>query len=96
MISLNKIALEIGKGLEILLREYYEYEFINTENYEIYDILKEKVTLLIMDDSGENTESRLKLLKKYNVKVLLLSSDFDIQTLRKYIREKLSINRRDY
>ena len=89
MISLNKIALEIGKGLEILLREYYEYEFINTENYEIYDILKEKVTLLIMDDSGENTESRLKLLKKYNVKVLLLSSDFDIQTLRKYIREKL-------
>ncbi len=93
---MNKIALEIGKGLEILLREYYEYEFINTENYEIYDILKEKVTLLIMDDSGENTESRLKLLKKYNVKVLLLSSDFDIQTLRKYIREKLSINRRDY
>ena len=86
---MNKIALEIGKGLEILLREYYEYEFINTENYEIYDILKEKVTLLIMDDSGENTESRLKLLKKYNVKVLLLSSDFDIQTLRKYIRGQI-------
>lgn len=99
MISLNKIALEIDKGLEILLREYYEYEFINTADYEIYDILKEEVILLIMDDSGKNTGLRLELLKKYNIKVLLLSSDFDIQVLRKYIRENLIfdfLKKKDY
>lgn len=99
MISLNKIALEIDKGLEILLREYYEYEFINTVDYEIHDILKEEVILLIMDDSGKNTGLRLELLKKYNIKVLLLSSDFDIQILRKYIRENLIfdfLKKKDY
>ena len=99
MISLNKIALEIDKGLEILLREYYEYKFINTADYEIHDILKKEVILLIMDDSGKNIGQRLKLLKKYNIKVLLLSSDFDIQILRKYIRENLIfdfLKKKDY
>ena len=99
MISLNKIALEVDKGLEILLREYYEYEFINTADYEIHDILKEEISLLITDDSDKNAELRLKLLKKCNIKVLLLSSDFDIQILRKYIRENLIfdfLKKKDY
>ena len=99
MISLNRIALEIERNLEILLREYYEYDFINTVNYEVHDILKEDITLLIMDDSDKNAELRLKLLKKYNIKVLFLSSDFDIQILRKYIRENLIfdfLKKKDY
>ena len=99
MISLNRIALEIDRNLEILLREYYEYDFINTVNYEVHDILKEDITLLIMDDSDKNAELRLKLLKKYNIKVLFLSSDFDIQILRKYIRENLIfdfLKKKDY
>ena len=99
MISLNRIALEIERNLEILLREYYEYDFINTVNYEVHDILKEDITLLIMDDSDKNAGLRLKLLKKYNIKVLFLSSDFDIQILRKYIRENLIfdfLKKKDY
>ena len=67
MISLNKIALEVDKGLEILLREYYEYEFINTADYEIHDILKEEISLLITDDSDKNAELLLKILKKCNI-----------------------------
>ena len=99
MINLNRIAVEIDTSLEILLKEYYEYEFIDTKNYEAHDILKENVVLLIMDDSGEDTELRLRLLKKYNIKVLLLSSGFDIQSLRKCIREKLIVDflkKKDY
>ena len=74
---MSRIALEIDRNLEILLREYYEYDFINTANYEVHDISKEDITLLIMDDSDKNVGLRLKLLKKYNIKVLFLSSDFD-------------------
>lgn len=89
MIKITKIAIETDRTLKILLREYFEYEFIETKNYEIDDILKEGISLLIIDDSIENIESRLKILKKYKIKVILLFLEPDIYILRKYIKENL-------
>lgn len=86
---MTKIAIETDRTLKILLREYFEYEFIETKNYEIDDILKEGISLLIIDDSIENIESRLKILKKYKIKVILLFLEPDIYILRKYIKENL-------
>ena len=40
---MTKIAIETDRTLKILLREYFEYEFIETKNYEIDDILKEGI-----------------------------------------------------
>ena len=86
---MTKIAIETDRTLKILLREYFEYEFIETKNYDIDDILKEGISLLIIDDSIENIESRLKILKKYKIKVILLFLEPDIYILRKYIKENL-------
>ena len=86
---MTKIAIETDRTLKILLREYFVDEFIETKNYEIDDILKEGISLLIIDDSIENIESRLKILKKYKIKVILLFLEPDIYILRKYIKENL-------
>lgn len=86
---MGKIALETEKNLEILLREYFEYDFIDTKNYDIQNILEENIRILIIDDSNKNLDIRLELCKKYNINVILLATVFDMLILRKYIKEKL-------
>lgn len=94
-----KIALEIEKNMEILLREYFEYEFINTQEYTFEKINSENFDIAIIDYSIKDLELRLLEFKTYKIKVILLATIFDILTLRYLLNKQLIydfLNKKDY
>ena len=94
-----RIALEVEDALQTLLKEYFEYEFISTKDYNFQKIYSEHFDLAILDSVHENLENRLWEYKSKEIKVILLATFFDIMILRNLLHKKLIydfLNKRDY
>ena len=99
VMSMIRIALEVEETLQTLLKEYFDYEFVNTKDYNFPKIYSEHFDLAILDSIHENLESRLWEYKSKEVKVILLATVFDIMLLRDLLHKKLIydfLNKRDY
>ena len=94
-----RIALEVDETLHTLLKEYFDYEFINTKDYNFQKIYSEHFDLAILDSIHENLENRLWEYKSKEIKVILLATVFDIMLLRDLLHKKLVydfLNKKDY
>ena len=94
-----RIALEVEDALQTLLKEYFEYEFISTKDYNFQKIYSEHFDLAILDSVHENLENRLWEYKSKEIKVILLATFFDVMILRNLLHKKLIydfLNKRDY
>ena len=58
VMSMIRIALEVEETLQTLLKEYFDYEFVNTKDYNFPKIYSEHFDLAILDSIHENLESR--------------------------------------
>ena len=94
-----KIAFEVENTLQTLLKEYFEYDFIDTKDQDFSKIYSEHFDLAILDSNCKNLENRLWGYKAQDIKVILLATVFDIMLLRTLMHKKLIydfLNKRDY
>ena len=84
-----KIGLYVEDKLELLIKETFDYTFINIKSYNHQKISDNHITLLIVDDTITDLYNYLKQCKSFGFKVLYMVSSTDLITLRKYLKEKL-------